>query len=294
MAFDLGNGLANAGTAVAATAGAYTLESQKADLENQKIVLADQLAGARQEKQNVFQSSERVATQGFTSGENVLNRQSGKDIAQIGADAAVKAAGMHAGATVQAAQIGAASSAANLKATLEQNKPLIDAEVLTKTIANTNAQTLADAKKALEDARTSSDPNALKAAQQKVYDAEYSSQSQVQQVSLYQAQAKISESAMNLVQSKIASLQASPSSMMPETQATIRQLQAQLKQRESEFNAAMRTADDALKNLPAYNPPGTQGGTTPDLNKYLKAPAAVAPVPVPTGAPSGLVNQPSP
>lgn len=110
MAFDVSAGLSSMGTAVAATAGAATLEAQKADLEMQKVKLADELAGKREETQRQFLTAERLSTQGFQSGENVLNRASAKDLAQIQADATVKAAGIHAGGTVAAANISAAAS----------------------------------------------------------------------------------------------------------------------------------------------------------------------------------------
>lgn len=298
MPFDLSNGFSALGEAVSKTAGAYALEAQKADAQKEMLTLADQLAGVREEKGRTFQTSERVATQAFTAGENTENRKSALGIAQLQADAAVKSAGIHAGATIGAAQIGAATSTANNRATLEANaadtdkrlaanKPLVDAEVLQKNITTASAQMVQDARKELQEARATNDPTKIKAAQQKEYDASYSSQAQVQQVSLYQAQAKIAESAMNFIQGKIASLQASSMGISPETQATIKQLQNQLKQRESEFNAAMRTADDAIKSLPAYTPPGGAGTSAPPLSSFFKAPAA------PSGAappPAGMID----
>lgn len=103
MAFDIGAGLAEAGKAVAQTAGTYLLESQKADLEKEKLVLADQLAGAREEKQRGFVTSERVATQDFTGGENEKTRANSLAVANIG----LEGHKISAGATVAAAQIGA-------------------------------------------------------------------------------------------------------------------------------------------------------------------------------------------
>lgn len=103
MAFDIGAGLAEAGKSVAQTAQAYTLESQKAELEKEKVLLADQLAGVREEKQRGFITSERVATQEFSGGENEKNRANTLAVANIG----LEGHKISAGATIAAAQIGA-------------------------------------------------------------------------------------------------------------------------------------------------------------------------------------------
>lgn len=292
--FDISNGLSAAGGAVEKTAGAYTLEQQKADLESQKIVLADQLAGARQEKQNTFQTSERVATQGFTAGENVENRKSAKDIAQLSADAAVKAAGIHAGGTVTAAQIGATTAQAQMKQQadefekkLAQNQPLVDAEVLTKSIGNSNAKELSDARSAVGEARKSGDPAQIKAAQQRVYDAEYSAQAQVQQASVYQAQAKIAETAVTSLQTRLVALQDPMKAMNPETKALADSLTNQLKKAQTDYASAVRMAEDAVKNLPSYNPPSA-GTAAPDLSKYMKPSMTTPPA-----APKGLIDTPA-
>lgn len=287
MAFDFGAGLANAGAAIADTAGKWTLEAQKADLETQKIKLADELAGAREEKGRAFTTSERVATQGFTSGENVLNRTNAKDIAQLSADAAVKSAGIHAGATMGAAQIGAASVDKQIAsrekehaldiATLEPGR---NADVLAKTIANTNAQNVVDARKELDDATSKGDPAGVQAAKLKVYNAEYSGKDEVAKVSLYQAQAKILETALAQAQTRLVALQDPIKQMEPGTKALATSMQAQVDRLQAEFMAAVRTANEAVKGLPSYTPPGTTAA--PDLNKYMRPPAASP----------GLVNQP--
>ncbi len=105
MAFDIGAGFSSAGEAVAKTAGAYTLEAQKGELEMQKVKLADELAGAREEKHRGFLTSERESTQKFTSGESALNRANALEAANIG----LKGHLASAGAAVQSARIHAES-----------------------------------------------------------------------------------------------------------------------------------------------------------------------------------------
>lgn len=105
MAFSLMNGLSTAGTAVAATAGAYTLEAQKAEAETAKIQLADELAGKRQDKQNVFASEESGKERG--SREKISGETNATHIeaAKIGLQGSLASAG----ATLEGARIHANS-----------------------------------------------------------------------------------------------------------------------------------------------------------------------------------------
>lgn len=284
MALDVSAGLSQMGESVGKVAGLAALEQQKSGLEAEKIRLANDLAGQREEKQRQFTTSERVSTQQFTSGENKENRDNAVKLANITADAAVKSAGIHAGGTIAAANISATSHLAGIDKQLAQNKPLIDAEALAKSITNTNAQMVQDARKEITDARASGDPARVRAAQQKEYDATYSSQAQVQQVSLYQSQAKLIESALTAAQTKLVALQDPMKTMTPESKAVAAQLQKQVDDLQRQFQAAVKTAEDAVKNLPAYNPPTGGAPGAPDLNKYLK----------PQAAPQqpGMINQP--
>lgn len=121
MAFDIGNGLASAGAAVATTAGAYALESQKADLEKEKVVLADQLANVREDKQRGFVTSERVAGQTFQSGEKGLDRASAEKVAEEANKVHLAVAGM---------QVGSAKYAVDQRTAVER-EALTPAEVRT-------------------------------------------------------------------------------------------------------------------------------------------------------------------
>ena len=94
------NGLSALGAGVEKYAGSAGLEAQRSALEMQKITLADQLAGVRQDKQNVF-----------TSGENVLQRTSDTERTNITAKASMYGADASAGATITSAKISAAAGA---------------------------------------------------------------------------------------------------------------------------------------------------------------------------------------
>lgn len=119
MAFDIGNGLASAGAAVADTAGKYTLEAQKGELENQKIMLADQLAGKREETQR-----------GFLAGESEKERGSREKIS-----------GETNATHIEAAKIGLQGHLASAGATLEGAR--IHANSVEKQIAAENARSTA-------------------------------------------------------------------------------------------------------------------------------------------------------
>lgn len=256
MEFNFSAGLSEAGKVISTTAAAYTLEAQRADLEQQKIKLADELAGAREEKQRGFLTSERVEGQKFQSGEKGLDRSHAEKLANLQAETALKSAGISAGASKYAADLGASERQKDR----EQNAPLVAQETIARHIKNQAETSVLDARKELQQARESGDPARIRAAQQKEYDATYTSQTQVQQVSLFQAQAKAAAQDREFVQGKITALQLSSQAMMPETQAAIKQLQTQLKQRESEYQTYSRMAADALKDLPSYNPGGSTAG----------------------------------
>lgn len=289
MAFSLMNGLSSAGTAVAATAGAYTLEAQKAEAEMEKVKLVDQLAGVREEKGRAFTTSEREASQAFTGGENKETRANAVAIANIGADAAIKGHQISAGATLGAATMQAASvdkqiaaHTSDLEKTLAQNNPLITADVLSKTIRNNSELAVANARKELDAATASGDPAAMQAAKLRVYNAEYSGKDEVAKVSLLQAQAKLIETALSQAQTRLVQLQDPMKSQSPGAKEQADLLTKQVDRLTGEFNTAVRTANEAVRGLPAYTPPGTTGGTAPDLNKYLRVPAP----------PGGLTNSP--
>lgn len=137
MAFDVGAGLANMGEAVAKTAGAWTLEAQKSALEMDKVKLADELAGAREEKQRGFLTSERVSGQEFQSKEKGLDRSTQTEVANIG----LKGHMVSAGATIRAQQIAADARLKEMETTdkfhrdqLEVTKGLKELELKTPAV----------------------------------------------------------------------------------------------------------------------------------------------------------------
>lgn len=167
MAFDIGNGLSSAGTAVAATAGAYTLEAQKADLENQKIKLADDLAGKREsagrQEQGLINATAADKLQTFQGGENEKNRTSEEKRTKMSSDASLGSAAISAAAHVQGANISGQASrdVANITGQFHLDASREYAKSRTD-VADINAQTKKDVASAK--AATGLDDDALDAA----------------------------------------------------------------------------------------------------------------------------------
>lgn len=296
MAFNFSAGLSLMGDSIAKTAGALSIEAQKAEAQKEMMVLADQMAGVRDDKQRSFMSSERVAGQEFQKGEKGLDRSHAEKLAQLQADTAIKTAGIGAGATLTAARMRSedakldrADAKDKFEKQFEANKPLLTAETLAKEIKTNSDKMVLDARKELQEARASGDKAKIQAAQQKEFDATYSSQAHVQQVSVYQAQAKQLGDAVQAAQTRLVALQNSNMAMTPQSQAAIAQLETQVKGLYGQYMAAVRQADEAIKNLPAANQPGASG---PDLSKYMQTPGAKT-APAMTPAPAGLLNGPA-
>lgn len=305
MAFDIGAGLSTAGTAVAASAGAQILESQKAELEMEKVKLADQLAGAREEKQRGFLTSERVATQEFTGGENTKNRQNSLDIAKLTTDATIKAAGIGAGATIASAQM----HVNMMQKQMDQNAPLIAAQIkqvgaateeqqvktATAVIANSNAKEKEAAQEELAEAGKSGDPTKIAAAQQRFAVANANSSEMATLATATASLARLAKDEMDKIQAAMVS----PMNQVPERQA---QLQSQYKAAEDMYKQRMDAAISASKSVPML----PQGGGTGGVIKYdaagnrVGAAAPAAPpvtgapaptsMPMPTPGATGLIN----
>ncbi len=126
MRFDVGAGVAAMGETVAKTAGAMTLEAQRASLQRESLILADQLAGERESKGRKEQHGYTIATldkqQGFQAGENDLNRKN-----------SLATAGISAGASMANARLAADTQIlvtnANIKARAEEHQKTIDASI---------------------------------------------------------------------------------------------------------------------------------------------------------------------
>jgi len=101
------NGLSEMGKSVAQTAQAWTLEQQKAELDKEKLTVADQLATARETKGREFQAGESEKTRSFQSGEAALERGSREKLSEAQRQATLAAASISAGASMSNARLAA-------------------------------------------------------------------------------------------------------------------------------------------------------------------------------------------
>ena len=155
--FNVAAGLSEMGGTIAQVAGAGALEQQRAELQKQSMILADQLAGVRESKgrqeQHGLNMQTLDKTQTFAAGESEKDRANRLQTTSISAGASITAAKMQidAMAPVRAAQI-------------EAHK--VEAEG--KKLDNELKSSIVTARKELENATTDGDPLRIKAAQEKV------------------------------------------------------------------------------------------------------------------------------
>lgn len=305
MAFNISGGLSSAATSLGDTAKEANIAADKWDLEKQKIALVDQLQTKHEEAGRTFQTSERVATQEFTGGENTKNRQNSVDIANITSKATVQAAGVTAGGAVRAAQI----HADIMQKQIDQNAPLIAAQIKqvgastdeqqAKTafqiINNNNATEKERAQKEYSDAVASGDPDRITKAGTAVAVANFNMGEAQTRATVDANLAKIAKDEVD----KIRAQMALPINQAPENAARI---QPTLKAAEDKFNQLMTQAERSARAAPML----PEGTGTAGIIKYdaagnrvgAAAPAApsVTGTPAPTSMPmpspgaTGLIN----
>jgi len=301
--FDAGAGLAEAGKSVAAFAGAVGLEHQKAELEKERIVLADQLAGARQDKQNLFTTSERLSTQDFTAAENKANRENVLEGHRISAGATIAGHQISAAASMKAAELSAASHKAGIQMQIDAMKDVRDVEIQKGKLDNILKQGLSDARTELTEAMKGGDQKAINAAKSKVAALEYSSQDDVKNATLLLNSAKMKEQDWGRAEAEVTKLQADltklnnnqATAMLPEGKAAIAKMEAQIamqqrraQQLKVEYDTVARQYEAAVKDLPTFST-----GLNANVLKYdaegnrIGAPTAPAPA---AGPPAGLIG----
>ena len=304
MRFNLGAGLSELGKGVAQTAQAWTLEAQRAEIEKEKVILADQLMGKREGARMAHVTSEREAGQTFLAGEHGLDRAQKMDITRMQMENAVKTAQISAGpgyarvaldreqfqadAPLRAEKLEGQRAETSLKKAQaggyeEEHSALVkqreaqtrayDSETLSRQIKADADKNLLDARKELDEAVKVNDPERIAAAQKSMYVAEFSAKDEVQRVSLAQAQAKLWETAMNQTQTRLAALQDPMKQMDPGAKALTDQLTKQLEDQRRQFNAAAQRAQELERTLPRIGQPQSNVTGTIDLNQFVRKPA---------------------
>jgi len=286
MPFNLGNGLSAMGTAIVAN----SVENQKADLEMEKVKLADQLAGAREEKGRQFQTSERIATQQFTGEENTKNRANAVDIAKIGLQGSLA----QAGATVASAQI----HAAIIGKQMEQNAPLIKAQIeqskattvqeQTKTaslvIANSAATEKEAALQAVRDA--GDDPAKQAAAKARLDIANWNQNENVAAFTAASTLAKVEQDNLRRLTTEMAA-------GMNQDPAKQKMIQDEMRASKERYDALIANAQRVARSMPQMPGGGAPAGA-PSLDKLIPPPATGTAAPGAVTPPPGIINNNTP
>ena len=157
-------GLSEMGGTIAQVAGAGALEQQRAELQKQSMILADQLAGVRESKGRAeahgYDMAKTDKVQTFAAGESEKDRANRLETTKISS-----------GASIAAAQISASSRRAEIEALAPVRAAQIEAhkvEAEGKKLDNELKSSIVGARKELENATTDGDPLRIKAAQEKV------------------------------------------------------------------------------------------------------------------------------
>lgn len=105
MAFNFEAGISAAGDAVSKTAGVFMAETLRSELEQQKIVLADTLAGKREELQRQHQSGEADKQRGWQSGEHDKDRTFKGEEGKLDRENRLATTNISAGASIAGARL---------------------------------------------------------------------------------------------------------------------------------------------------------------------------------------------
>lgn len=282
---NLGNGLSEMGKSVADTAGSAALVAQKADLENQKEQLINLLATTRE-----------------TSLENL--RQSGaKDLATTQESLSEKGDAFKSQMALQnipliaKAQSQAQIDNANNPKWVAAQKTIVDAtatpeqraqaayytqQAFATSIANTTNAELNSARSQLSDATKSGDPDAIRAAQTRLYVAQYSQHDEVQRAAALTAQENNDRLQVTTLQSQLDAKQIPPMAETPDMQsarmAQIQRLSADLAVAKSQYETSHAMAQRAAQNVPTVDlgdAGGPTTGTRPPLSSFNKGTPSV-------------------
>lgn len=257
MAFNFEAGLSSLGESVAKTAGAWTLEAQRAELQKEAMALADQMASVRDEKQRGFLTGEREATQKFTSGEKALDRTSEE-----------KRTSMSSGASLEAARIHARSiekqiDAENNRATVLQPNADMTVSLVNKVTGKVTPLLGADDKPIKV-----RDPDLAKAQ----YEAVRAVENDKKEIRLkYQTDLSLAQSELNkILQNPMAT---QDETLKKPIEAARKYIDEITQKRDAElapYNERSRQLIDALtRNIDI--------GAAPDLTKYLAKPTSATP-----------------
>lgn len=324
MAFNIGAGLARMGADMSKTLGAMTLEEQRAQLEEKKIKMADELATARDDKNRAHQSGEAEKQRTFAGGENKLDRESREMISRDSNRTSLAVAGINAGSAAATRAESARQFDAGLGLRQDENRrqneelelrkaesgtkqeviktqlKAASLDTLLKEIETTNATRTQEANTKLLDAQKSGDQAAIKQALDDKNRSLYMATDPVKTATLYGAQTEQARKVLDDAQTNLSKLSANGGALT--NKAAVEQATADVAKAQKKYNAAYDQSQRALEAVPSYKlfleqqqPTGTP--TAPSVLTYDAQGRRVDQAkPSITGAPrppGGLLNNPA-
>lgn len=292
---NFGAGLASMGQSIAETAGAAGLTQQKADLEQQRDILASQLAEGRETRLESMRQSGASKLSAQQSGERTQEYQANKqfDLQQLPAVAKAQDDITKMQAS-DPAYVKALRTMTDAKASPEQRAAagLYTVQARGAVIANKAAQDLLDARDAMKTAEASGNPDQMKAAEGQMYIAQYSMHDEVQRAAALTQQETDARLNMQSIQQQISAHMVSPLGELPEAKAQrtslVKQLQDELDVAQDNYRTAQAMASKAAQSIPSFSPPGqasggmiNRGATRPPLSSFINPPSGGSP-PAPT------------
>lgn len=291
---NFGGGLASMGQSIADTAGQAGLLAQKSQLEQQRDVLASQLAEGRESRLETQRQSGQQALAKTESGLRTEEYKSQKQIDIQNLPAVAKAQDDILKLQASDPQyVKALKVMTDAKATPEQRAAagLYTVQANGAVIANKAAQDLLDARDAMKAAEASGDPDEMKKAQDQLYVAQYSMHDEVQRAAALTQQETDARLNMQSIQQQITAHSVGQLGEQPDQKAQREALVQQLKDEyavaQDNYQTARAMASRAAASIPTFNPAGqgTGQGNRPPLSSFVRPPAA---------APSGIINSTPP
>lgn len=284
MAFDVGAGLAKMGETVSQVATAGAVEAMRGELEKERIRLAGEIAKEGRVQQHGLDMEKMGKQQEFMAGESKLDRQNRLDTTKMTVEGHIQSAGIGAGATIRAAEIGAAAREREHDKTLAFSREQLAATIASHSTVKINEDGTASLVNPVsgtvkplvgEDNAPVKfrDPERAKAQSDSIKAIHDSLQSD----------SRMYEIEMRQVQAELKSIMEGEGRIDPNSKA-VKEARARVDEVKQKYEPRLRQQQGQLATLinglldQAKLPQAKSGGGKLDLNKYL-APTTPAPTP---------------
>lgn len=260
MGFDIGAGLSTLGGAVSQTAGTEALEMQKSNLENQKEILANQLATERETNITNLQQTGALALAREQSNLAVgAVKQEDIDKADLALAQAPKLAAANAQIAKQNASdpeyIKSLKTLADANATVSERAAAAASaqQVVGLKLQNAAETEVAAARSQLKAATAAGDEAGIQAAERRMSVATYSSGAEVQAAATLKGVADSARLYTESLEARGARIAASPQANTPSGKAQLAQINGEIITASKNSDGLLAQAVEAAKRIPQIN-----------------------------------------